>query len=112
MKWTPVRIEWDTQSGPIDQLSVENIQNKYTQVFALRGGTVAMSLDDLTVMMNKDHHALFFALGHAVYIVTKSKKAIYVHDRTTGNFVRKMDNAVIDRVGRSSTRYDRSVKVA
>ncbi|CBY34789.1 unnamed protein product [Oikopleura dioica] len=104
MKWNPVKVEWDTQSGPIEQLAVENIQNRYTQVFALRGGSVVMTLDDLTVMVNKDHHALFFTVGHAVYIVTKNKKAIYVHDRTTGHFVRKMENAVIDRVGRTSTR--------
>ncbi len=106
MKWNPVKVEWDTQSGPIEQLAVENIQNRYTQVFALRGGSVVMTLDDLTVMVNKDHHALFFTVGHAVYIVTKNKKAIYVHDRTTGHFVRKMDNAVIDRVGRTSTRFE------
>ena len=106
MKWTPVKIEWDTQSGPIEQLTVENIQNRYTQVFALRGGSVVMTLDDLTVTVNKDHHALFFTVGHAVYIVTKNRRAIYVHDRTTGHFVRKMDNAVIDRVGRTSTRFE------
>ena len=105
MKWTPVKIEWDTQSGPIEQLKVENIQNRYTQVFALRGGSVVMKLDDLTVMVNKDHHALFFTVGHAVYIVTKNRRAIYVHDRTTGHFVRKMDNAVIDKIGRTSTRF-------